>query len=577
MTNVVVRRNAFNGPVIISLADTTTILNTKLEGNHYKTEQGGLRIHSPVTEIIGCFISDGIAQHQFSGQDTYIANTIFHRERAYPLSVIFASNTHLRLNNVTISGYAISASGFFATNLFLSESTLSMANTVITTFNTVDPPAIPFVALESSSVALNVRNHVDDGSLASTATGPALLNNFHPMIGSPLIDAGSDTHAVNPHTSEALQTDISQNARISGASVDIGAVETQAFFGINDAYTLQENTTFLAPAPGVLANDTFEAASTLKDDGILAGPGQLSAQFAIMPQHGTVHTEGLQGRFLYIPDPDFYGTDTFEYVAVFTDPPGSTTATVTITVLPVAQPPVAVTDAHEVVHEETLIISAPGVLGNDTHPDNLHPTPPNEGLTAELVSPPSSGVLQLFPDGSYNYTSVAPGEYSFSYKAVDPTGEKSEAGEVVIVVHPSGTELGHEGLSYGYWKNHPDAWHGTGSYDGDHGGDTISKSVEGFQSVAHHFIAAADYGLGEFTMEDALNFRGGRDLQGAARILIQQAVAALLNASHHNIRYPLTVDEVIMDVNDALASDYRRTILDLAEELDEYNNLGADD
>jgi hypothetical protein len=259
-------------------------------------------------------------------------------------------------------------------------------------------------------------------------------------------------------------------------------------------------------------------------------------------------------------------------------PPGITNeATVTITVLPIAQPPVAVTDSHEVVHEETLVIPAPGVLGNDIHPDNLHPTPPNAGLTAELVSPPTSGEFELLPDGSYTYKSVAPGNYSFTYKAVDPTGEKSTATVVAIVVHPIGTELGHEGLSHGYWKSHPEAWHGTVSYEGDFGGETITKSIEGFQSVAYHFEAAADYGLAGVTMEEALNFKGGKkDLQGAARILIQQAVAALLNTAHHNVRYPLTIDEVIDQVNAALESGDRDSILDLANVLDEHNNLGGD-
>ena len=123
-------------------------------------------------------------------------------------------------------------------------------------------------------------------------------------------------------------------------------------------------------------------------------------------------------------------------------------------------------------------VAAPGVLGNDTAPDNLPPTAPNAGLTALLVSGPSVGTLDLAPDGSFSYIPGAPGNYVFTYKAVDPEGVESiEAVEVSLVVHPSGTELGHEGLSHGYWKRHPDAWHGTVSYEGDHGDDTIIKSI----------------------------------------------------------------------------------------------------
>ena len=57
--------------------------------------------------------------------------------------------------------------------------------------------------------------------------------------------------------------------------------------------------------------------------------------------------------------------------------------------------------------------------------------------------------------------------------------------------------------------------------------------------------------------------------------MIQQGVAALLNAAHHNIDYPLSIDEVIDQVNAALESGDRDSILDLAKVLDEHNNLGG--
>jgi hypothetical protein len=52
-------------------------------------------------------------------------------------------------------------------------------------------------------------------------------------------------------------------------------------------------------------------------------------------------------------------------------------------------------------------------------------------------------------------------------------------------------------------------------------------------------------------------------------------VAALLDAAHPDVDYPRTPASVIADVNAALASRNRDTILDLASRLDADNNLGC--
>jgi hypothetical protein len=82
-------------------------------------------------------------------------------------------------------------------------------------------------------------------------------------------------------------------------------------------------------------------------------------------------------------------------------------------------------------------------------------------------------------------------------------------------------------------------------------------------------------GLDNNTLLQALSFGGGSDLTGAAKILLRAAVAALLNAAHPNIDYPRTAAQIIADVNAALASGNRNTILALASQLDKDNNLGC--
>jgi hypothetical protein len=120
-----------------------------------------------------------------------------------------------------------------------------------------------------------------------------------------------------------------------------------------------------------------------------------------------------------------------------------------------------------------------------------------------------------------------------------------------------------EGCTPGYWKQpqHLDAWGPTGY--------SPSQTLESVFDVPDAF------GLDSATLLQALDFRGGSTLTGAARILLRQAVAALLNAAHPDVDFGLAPAEVIEQVNAALASGDRETILALAEELDVLNNEGC--
>ena len=74
------------------------------------------------------------------------------------------------------------------------------------------------------------------------------------------------------------------------------------------------------------------------------------------------------------------------------------------------------------------------------------------------------------------------------------------------------------------------------------------------------------------TLIEALKYQGGEDLSGMAQTLLRAATAALLNAAHPEISYPLSVAEVISSVNNALTED-RDTMEDLKDQFDIYNNL----
>jgi hypothetical protein len=119
-----------------------------------------------------------------------------------------------------------------------------------------------------------------------------------------------------------------------------------------------------------------------------------------------------------------------------------------------------------------------------------------------------------------------------------------------------------EGCSPGYWKNHLDAW-----VDTDYAPNHTVSSV---------FTLPAELSsLSGETLLKALGGGGGRGLVGAAKILLRAAVAAVLNASNPNVEFGSTPAAIINDVNQALASKNRQTILALATKLDTLNNRGC--
>src|SRR5262249_60431882 len=75
------------------------------------------------------------------------------------------------------------------------------------------------------------------------------------------------------------------------------------------------------------------------------------------------------------------------------------------------------------------------------------------------------------------------------------------------------------------------------------------------------------------TLDDALSFSGGPTVQDAKNNLMKQAVAALLNAATPGMNYPLDVAHVLSEVNAALASGNKGTILAEASRLDGFNSL----
>jgi hypothetical protein len=96
------------------------------------------------------------------------------------------------------------------------------------------------------------------------------------------------------------------------------------------------------------------------------------------------------------------------------------------------------------------------------------------------------------------------------------------------------------------------------------------------QLVRDNFRESASYGaVGAATLLSSLRFRGGSDLLGAVKALVRAGTAALLNAGHPDIEYPLTRTQVITEVDTALRSRDAGAILAAARDLDAANGASC--
>ena len=129
-----------------------------------------------------------------------------------------------------------------------------------------------------------------------------------------------------------------------------------------------------------------------------------------------------------------------------------------------------------------------------------------------------------------------------------------------------------EGCTPGYWKQqqHFDSW--TAPYDPTNLVKDVFN-VSAFLTLDGRLDLNGDGA--DDTLLDALNYQGGTGTTGAARILLRAAVAALLNAASSGVDYQLSAIDVITDVNAALISNNRNTMLLQAARLDAFNNAGC--
>jgi VCBS repeat-containing protein len=177
----------------------------------------------------------------------------------------------------------------------------------------------------------------------------------------------------------------------------------------DDVYSAAENSTLNIPAPGVLANDVDPQEDVL------------TAELVSGPAHGVL-TLNSDGSFVYTPDEDFLGADSFVYRckdATYT----SNDATVNIYVgnqAPLANPDSANTSENTPVTIDVLL--------NDSDPDG-------DPIHVVDVTTPQNGTAVINADDTITYTPNATfsGTDSFDYTIDDGKGGTDSATVTITV------------------------------------------------------------------------------------------------------------------------------------------------
>lgn len=270
---------------------------------------------------------------------------------------------------------------------------------------------------------------------------------------------------------------------------------------LDDYYSIDEDTLLVVPSLGVLENDVDVEGDALTAS-LIDGPDAAE---------GVLNLEE-RGNFTFAPHPDFNGTVVFSYMANDGDY-NSDPATVTITVNPTNDQPVALDDTYYVDEDTSLYIPSPGILSNDIDKDGDYL------VTVSVVEPgDDEGALDLNEDGSFSFTPYLNhnGTVTFTYKTSDGQLDSNLA-TVSIVVNPKNDAP--TALDDAYFTDEDNALTisipGVLENDSDVDGDVFTAILVEGPTIDEGILSLNEHG--DFTFTPAPDYFGTVNFTYAAR------------------------------------------------------------
>lgn len=253
-----------------------------------------------------------------------------------------------------------------------------------------DPDGDIIVVSAVNGVAANV-----GGNVAGSTGGTFRID----ANGAFNFDPGTDFDTLKPTESRTTSIVYTISDGQGGTST---ATFTVTVHGQNDA-PVGSDTAISTPEDTPI-NGTLPVATDVDGDPLSYGVGT-------QPANGTV-TINPNGTYTYTPNGNYNGPDSFTYSV--TDGTAVVIYTVSVTVGPVDDAPVAQDNAHTTL-EDTAVSGAISF----TDLDNL----PSE-ITVTLEAAPANGMVVVNADGTYTYTPTGDfhGTDSFVVRVADPNG-----------------------------------------------------------------------------------------------------------------------------------------------------------
>ena len=307
-----------------------------------------------------------------------------------------------------------------------SEATSNSATITVTVTQVNDTPVAvaDFVNVDEDGVLIGtslLTNDTDvDGDMLAINTTPA-IDVAH---GSLTINSDG-TFTYTPEAgyigSDSFTYQVCDNGtpvKCATATVTINVIAVNdAPDAVADIATVNEDE--VLNGTSLLANDTDVEGNTLS----------ISTTPVSNPSHGTV-TINSNGTYIYTPEANFNGTDSFTYQVCDNGVPSEcSTGTVTITVVAVNDAPNAVADIVNV--NEDGVLNGTSLLANDSDIDGdllaINTTP---------VSGPLHGTVIINANGTYIYRPTADynGSDTFTYQVCD-NGVPSKCSNTTVTIN----------------------------------------------------------------------------------------------------------------------------------------------
>ncbi len=175
--------------------------------------------------------------------------------------------------------------------------------------------------------------------------------------------------------------------------------------------------------------------------------------------------------------------------------------------------------------------------------------------------PPSAATQAMVADALANGAGFVPGPEDVLAIICVPT-TLIQTSIIEYEIPPEGDQ----GLTPGFWKNHPELWAGfsTGQYFNDVFGVSITINAGKKDENSNP------------TLLEALAAKGGvNETKGVYDALARHAVAAILNAAHPNVYYPISISMIILEVQNAITNGDLTDAEPLKDQLEGYNMLGG--